>query len=160
MFNSVLEAATESYPGLSQTAIKSLLRQELETMAQLRVTTERIHRLKKCEPSWSILKELKSLDTRLTRQLARLNKINAIFVNHGNRLPDETDTLPTAEDESTPEGDQIEGEDDCLSVSWSPSGMCPCCGVELNLMSASMRGDGTFQLCNECGWESEITYDL
>lgn len=52
-------------------------------------------------------------------------------------------------------------EDDCLNVTWSSNGLCPCCGTELGTMEANeINGyGGYFQLCDSCGWESEIGYD-
>jgi len=57
---------------------------------------------------------------------------------------------------------QQEQDDSCLQVPWSSTGLCPCCGDELELHDTNypVCGGGAYQLCDSCGWESEAAYDL
>lgn len=65
-----------------------------------------------------------------------------------------------AEENEVPNVDEF--DDECLQVAWSSSGLCPCCGDLLELHDAlyPVSDGGVYQLCNSCGWESEIGYDL
>lgn len=49
----------------------------------------------------------------------------------------------------------------CEKYPYSPSWLCPCCGVSLYvlLFASTPDCDILFQVCSSCQWESELYYD-
>lgn len=54
-------------------------------------------------------------------------------------------------------------QEECSQVTYSPNGMCPCCGAEIEHEVTGYNGvrDITeyVQFCPSCNWESELLYD-
>jgi len=76
---------TEIVP-LSDVTVRALLSQELREQANVKMYLERMSIIRNSGYAWSLRREAEYIDKQLTRALARLNKINAIFVEHGNRI--------------------------------------------------------------------------
>lgn len=73
---------------LSAATVRALLRRETATKQQVRYIALRLQKIRKDRHIWSINQEVIYLEKQLTRELARLNKINAIFIKFGCRLED------------------------------------------------------------------------
>lgn len=53
---------------------------------------------------------------------------------------------------------EAQENEDC-NKTHSPTGMCPCCGVEVEVHEG-MGGIEQQQICPSCGWQSGYLYDL
>lgn len=58
--------------------------------------------------------------------------------------------------------DEDDNTKDCPegNIPHYPTGLCPCCGVELEVHIPYYFPRGVFQRCTSCGWEGDILYDL
>lgn len=50
-------------------------------------------------------------------------------------------------------------EDGPCTERFSHTGLCPCCGVEVDRRHEPGSGGGEVDECPACGWESDIFYD-